>query len=206
MRLPFSYILRLPSTFCLRGQNAWEQFLSTHPAKECDDIFPVFLIGNGNFNPRTLQESATVRSTSTPGPFTYFNPRTLQESATFDVALVRFCLIDFNPRTLQESATQDPYTSDTITDEFQSTHPTRECDREWFHFARTINISIHAPYKRVRPVFQLVQIAANQFQSTHPTRECDDNGGRFNKFLNISIHAPYKRVRLSNNGKTLLCT
>ena len=127
MRLPFSYILRLPSTFCLRGQNAWEQFLSTHPAKECDDIFPVFLIGNGNFNPRTLQESATI--------------------VVFEIA---------------------------------------EC----------LEISIHAPYKRVRPSCREVLIQSSLISIHAPYKRVRlDIQSHVAVGKIISIHAPYKRVR-----------
>ena len=101
---------------------------------------------------------------------------------------------------------------------FQSTHPTRECDisyvqaksRHFYFNPRTLQesatpvgrnvaffnkISIHAPYKRVRPLLALKRLAIWSFQSTHPTRECD-NQLQLNllRYL-ISIHAPYKRVR-----------
>ena len=106
----------------------------------------------------------------------------------------------------------------TVSETFQSTHPTRECDaRSLFEhrWPRNFNprtlqesatpvgrnvaffnkISIHAPYKRVRPLLALKRLAIWSFQSTHPTRECD-NQLQLNllRYL-ISIHAPYKRVR-----------
>ena len=87
-------------------------------------------------------------------------------------------------------------------------------------YQRFINISIHAPYKRVRPQIKdiinsvtgisihapykrvrhcvSVRICwnSNRFQSTHPTRECDlVSLGNPSVHLGISIHVPYKRVR-----------
>ena len=61
----------------------------------------------------------------------------------------------FNPRTLQESATT--YVS--LFNEYEA-------------------ISIHAPYKRVRPPPVYCQPVINLFQSTHPTRECDSKSTR----------------------------
>ena len=57
-----------------------------------------------------------------------FYPRTLQESATIRTSHRRQHRLYFNPRTLQESATQGR-----------------------FLVGRAASISIHAPYKRVRP-------------------------------------------------------
>ena len=57
-----------------------------------------------NFYPRTLQESATIRTSHRRQHRLYFNPRTLQESATLPCGWDVYLLI------------------------FQSTHPTRECD------------------------------------------------------------------------------
>ena len=102
-------------------------FQSTHPTRECDEIFFSQYSRFLYFNPRTLQESATVLprycpcstiisihapykrvrhfTVSQPRGFSYFNPRTLQESATWAIA------------------------QDLVSLLFQSTHPTRECDR-----------------------------------------------------------------------------
>ena len=59
---------------------------------------------------------------------------------------------NFNPRTLQESATGQ-----------QREEPKHQA------------ISIHAPYKRVRPGAEMAIPLDTIFQSTHPTRECDEN-------------------------------
>ena len=58
-------------------------------------------------------------------------------------------------------------------------------------------ISIHAPYKRVRHLGVVARGPQGPFQSTHPTRECDWLLFSFDSILHhhISIHAPYKRVR-----------
>ena len=102
------------------------------------------------FNPRTLQESATYEQQARSRLGRYFNPRTLQESATMLDWLIQPATVNFNPRTLQESATKDIHGDN----------------------ASKV-ISIHAPYKRVRPKAELVQTYILLFQSTHPTRECD---------------------------------
>ena len=132
----------------------------------------------------------------------HFNPRTLQESATTTYNLTKIAIFIsihapykrvrpqlqrrlkascyFNPRTLQESATTcNPTFNPTY--QFQSTHPTRECDftsplnrQHILNFnPRTLQesatllllgsvivrpISIHAPYKRVRHNSQLNNI------------------------------------------------
>ena len=80
------------------------------------------------------------------------------------------------------------------------------------------NISIHAPYKRVRPLPTIFRNLLFLFQSTHPTRECDaavtvpltrliyfnprtlqESATMLHRLqkqkAQISIHAPYKRVR-----------
>ena len=91
-----------------------------------------------------------------------------------------------------------------------------------------MTISIHAPYKRVRPGNDFSNTFKKViFQSTHPTRECDGcSNVKATSFLiyfnprtlqesatlgfvelfvikvNISIHAPYKRVRQNTNWKS----
>ena len=80
----------------------------------------------------------------------------------------------FNPRTLQESATLCPMCAWRLSLKFQSTHPTRECDHSYaFDDTVRLQISIHAPYKRVRPRPFFCSGVDAVFQSTHPTRECD---------------------------------
>ena len=103
---------------------------------------------------------------------------------------------------------------------FQSTHPTRECDCGWLKALSLPEIiSIHAPYKRVRPKYRK-QVTAEAIISIHapykrvrPTSLIRRTGSlNFNPRTlqesatlrrgstwptrTISIHAPYKRVRL----------
>ena len=114
-------------------------------------------------------------------------------------------------------------------EKFQSTHPTRECDKDYFSVVEYIEdfnprtlqesatslikaskadygISIHAPYKRVRQSCSGIGLPSKVFQSTHPTRECDLTSikSAFTR-LSISIHAPYKRVRPLRPENTRLC-
>ena len=106
------------------------QFQSTHPTRECDGLHHQLPDFDHNFNPRTLQESATDR-------FNLFEPL-LKISIHAPYKRVRLAsnfsrLISskyFNPRTLQESATSFPNIFSVLSLTFQSTHPTRECDKE----------------------------------------------------------------------------
>ena len=102
-------------------------FQSTHPTRECDASADSKIGAALDFNPRTLQESATPRQFLHYLGHEYFNPRTLQESATAICCSILSGIMNFNPRTLQESATQlaNVRANAKI---FQSTHPTRECD------------------------------------------------------------------------------
>ena len=84
----------------------------------------------GYFNPRTLQESATTNCLYQCVITKDFNPRTLQESATSPGQQLSGFVPNFNPRTLQESATP-----------------------LYQKRGRIGIISIHAPYKRVRPQY-----------------------------------------------------
>ena len=79
-------------------------FQSTHPTRECDKKGKGTKHYERDFNPRTLQESATRLTWVSRSGTRYFNPRTLQESAT----------------THEQSKAAIAI--------FQSTHPTRECD------------------------------------------------------------------------------
>ena len=56
---------------------------------------------------------------------------------------------------------------------FQSTHPTRGCDRS----------------------VQFEKVCSLLFQSTHPTRGCDGLFGESSRAIAISIHAPHEGVR-----------
>ena len=150
-------------------------FQSTHPTRECDHSRCHVADARRHFNPRTLQESATIGLIRITRVINYFNPRTLQESATKQaVRCIPLCT-HFNPRTLQESAT--------IAVATWLTH---------------VDISIHAPYKRVRRCWLSTAYCLEGFQSTHPTRECDSGQQRLCVCPKISIHAPYKRVRPSS--------
>ena len=94
--------------------------------------------------------------------------------------LIMLHLTHFNPRTLQESATRSHLPS--------------------LHYQ--LVISIHAPYKRVRPNQKQTLKFQLKFQSTHPTRECDNDVKQAERItLAISIHAPYKRVRRYYNKR-----
>ena len=188
------YILKSPS-IAFKGQNAWEQFLSTHPTKECDTKIIKYELNKWNFNPRTPQKSATaveafsdaLRMISIHAP--YKRVRLFPASSLFRSSS------HFNPRTLQESAT-----------------PTQGT------YSFSNGISIHAPYKRVRLKGEVGADGYKPFQSTHPTKECDyisraaalpscyfnprtlqESATRLRErcvmLRLISIHAPYKRVR-----------
>ena len=148
------------------------------------------------FNPRTLQESATVKYHNIGDYEKYFNPRTLQESATawttwgksaWNISIhapykrvrlrhsvPKLGLIYFNPRTLQESATfwatglLIPLTL------FQSTHPTRECDAICLFIAKTdFYFNPRTLQESATSKLSCRLSKWLQFQSTHPTRECD---------------------------------
>ena len=152
-----------------------------------------------NFNPRTLQESATAAVTVPLTRLIYFNPRTLQESATPSFANTRSVAaisIHAPYKRVRRSKNGPPCMALLL---FQSTHPTRECDTNILGAKRgsLLLISIHAPYKRVRLNVIYIVCQPLLFQSTHPTRECDSGSDRvYLELLEISIHAPYKRVRL----------
>ena len=173
-----------------------------------------------NFYPRTLQESAThefghvVDATTISIHTPYKRVRQIVDTSNVDNYVfqsthpTRECdpqlggttttTLYFNPRTLQESATKGGVNSAILDMIFQSTHPTRECDSEKLKLHVNDDISIHAPYKRVRLATCLAtslslsyfnprtlqESATDQFgiawhisifQSTHPTRECDDD-------------------------------
>ena len=152
-------------------------FQSTHPTRECDSKkAPLAVAFYFYFNPRTLQESATVsepvhnlllkqfqsthptrecdrqlRRHRRPGR-TIFQSTHPTRECDVTVLLFKTCVNNFNPRTLQESATTPPN-----------------------HFGFCRIISIHAPYKRVRRILISCPFWVYKFQSTHPTRECDLN-------------------------------
>ena len=58
------------------------KFQSTHPTRECDSQPMSGTSARNDFNPRTLQESATPEPCTRCRWCQDFNPRTLQESAT----------------------------------------------------------------------------------------------------------------------------
>ena len=137
------------------------------------------ILSRRHFNPRTLQESATSSPALKVGSLRYFNPRTLQESATF----------------IEKIEQLDPHL-------FQSTHPTRECDSRRLNLFSVVYISIHAPYKRVRPRL-LKNRSLSIIISIHaPYKRVRPTGYRMAGIFNyISIHAPYKRVRHRANPR-----
>ena len=126
-----------------------------------------------------------------------FYPRTLQESATHEFGHV-VDATTISIHTPYKRVRQIVDTSNVDNYVFQSTHPTRECDPQlggtttttlYFNprtlqesatmmsmldsTSRRNGISIHAPYKRVRPDAIVNGRDTGSFQSTHPTRECD---------------------------------
>ena len=126
----------------------------------------------------------------------HFNPRTLQESATYLYARPHFEVrisihapykrvrrldtydingwVEFQSTYPTRECDGSYLTEDFDRDVFQSTHPTRECDHSYaFDDTVRLQISIHAPYKRVRPRPFFCSGVDAVFQSTHPTRECD---------------------------------
>ena len=143
------YILKSPS-IAFKGQNAWEQFLSTHPTKECDTKIIKYELNKWNFNPRTPQKSATaveafsdaLRMISIHAPYKRVRLNCPQ------------CIIDvFIFQSTHPTRECDPKnrTLRSLSATFQSTHPTRECDLN----------GLSTPFTK------------STFQSTHPTRECD---------------------------------
>ena len=103
-------------------------FQSTHPTRECDQFFNRFLDRIVKFQSTHPTRECDSNAGRAVQSSQYFNPRTLQESATSQRINQSLAGTDFNPRTLQESATNE--------------------QRENFMYT---DISIHAPYKRVRP-------------------------------------------------------
>ena len=126
-----------------------------------------------NFNPRTLQESATINlryflvafAISIHAPYKRVRP--CAEPACQS-------LVDFNPRTLQESAALSRT-----------------------EFFNRFEISIHAPYKRVRLSIVPLLSAPSFYFNPRTLQESATSrlGDRLQRDCQISIHAPYKRVR-----------
>ena len=80
---------------------------------------------------------------------------------------------------------------------FQSTHPTRECDfHAWRANAELQNFNPRT-LQESATLHVGISLDRSVFQSTHPTRECDlvDASKSVRNLTTISIHAPYKRVR-----------
>ena len=80
-----------------------------------------------DFNPRTLQESATSRVISALIGGDDFNPRTLQESATI-IGLLSRSFVGFQSTHPTRECDDWTGSASKATSKFQSTHPTRECD------------------------------------------------------------------------------
>ena len=148
-------------------------FQSTHPTRECDHSRCHVADARRHFNPRTLQESATLlakhgllfRGISIHAPY-----KRVRQRSTTALRMPK----DFNPRTLQESATEFNEVTDANDLIFQSTHPTRECD------------------SRVRPQAYLPCYFNPRTLQESATKVRNPLGA----LRIISIHAPYKRVRL----------
>ena len=102
-------------------------FQSTHPTRECDLKQLVPSVCWQHFNPRTLQESATMVSIAIIAAWQLFQSTHPTRECDQKVTYADF--------------------SDQV---FQSTHPTRECDEAYLPSIQAGKISIHAPYKRVR--------------------------------------------------------
>ena len=78
---------------------------------------------------------------------------------------------------------------------FQSTHPTRGCDRmERVMKSFRLFQSTH-PTRGCDRAAQRSFASGFRFQSTHPTRGCDGYGKSGIHRLDISIHAPHEGVR-----------
>ena len=81
-------------------------FQSTHPTRECDKIEGALRDAKANFNPRTLQESATALVlSSTSSKYLFQSTHPTRECDHGWQRLRGWHTCYFNPRTLQESAT-----------------------------------------------------------------------------------------------------
>ena len=125
-------------------------FQSTHPTRGCDPS------GNPQLDPLYISIHAPHEGVRPGTQVCRYRPRY------------------FNPRTPRGGATPCILAS-THTLTFQSTHPTRGCDRMSVPVITKLAISIHAPHEGVRRSTATVNLSPTLFQSTHPTRGCDRN-------------------------------
>ena len=108
-----------------------------------------FLLCWYNFNPRTLQESATakLREKLYGGSISIHAPyKRVRQPQSRTLALG---LIFQSTHPTRECDTVRRFIVAFLL-QFQSTHPTRECDLSYNDDLKRHVISIHAPYKRVR--------------------------------------------------------
>ena len=103
------------------------RFQSTHPTRGCDGLRKPFPVPRLHFNPRTPRGGATFTFVQVDIVIYYFNPRTPRGGATCRNKK-RFRKNNFNPRTPRGGATPVPELV-SVNDTFQSTHPTRGCDK-----------------------------------------------------------------------------
>ena len=102
-----------------------------------------------------------------------FNPRTLQESATCCRRDVwSYIVISIHAPYKRVRLVANDLGNFTVD---ISIHAPYKRVRLYIEGQRQLNsiISIHAPYKRVRPGSGYIFSISFLFQSTHPTRECD---------------------------------
>ena len=104
----------------------------------------------------------------------HFNPRTLQESATLVVAVEAIGPIDISihaPYKRVRPASLNAWATSLL---FQSTHPTRECDLSAGEVALAlINFNPRTLQESATNACGSNHVPSLVFQSTHPTRECD---------------------------------
>ena len=145
-------------------------FQSTHPTRGCDDTQPDCARRHGVFQSTHPTRGCDVTE------FEYYNCNYISIHAPHEgvrhIAFLCYCkLSDFNPRTPRGGAT-GKRRGRCQGREFQSTHPTRGCDKD----------NNFKSYQKI-------------FQSTHPTRGCDIGVVIGNNTVAISIHAPHEGVR-----------
>ena len=102
-------------------------FQSTHPTRECDGITPSNRRHQLDFNPRTLQESATRTISTGAGGKLFQSTHPTRECDIRGTQKVIINMIFQSTHPTRECdflTLLGPYRKHT----FQSTHPTRECD------------------------------------------------------------------------------
>ena len=150
------------------------QFQSTHPIRECDNQRFSHNHSKINFNPRTLQESATdlidqlfaVHHISIHAPY-----KRVRRSRWCN--WLCFFLISIHAPYKRVRLVAENVTF-LDSKKFQSTHPTRECDNLlWPAYAAYVYFNPRTLQESATTTALVILVKLILFQSTHPTRECD---------------------------------